>query len=244
MNLPLKVWTYWTGPTDDIYRKCMMSWKTMLNQQGSEWEFEVVSEKTLPRHNLNLPSNFSCIPPQMQSDIIRLGLLYKYGGVWMDATILLNRDLSWLSEFVKGCPTDSYFACQAYDAEFMENWLIAVPSQKNPHILKLRDALMETLEIWPYVQSSLYYKGVKKYTRNDSYFMMYQCYCWLKDHDNSFRGATILPIYVQLAFIPVEIPFFDARHLIKYTSNCRHRANGCTIIFWVLFYLVVNIYII
>ena len=33
-----------------------------------------------------------------QSDVIRLSLLYQYGGIWIDATTLLYTNLEWLEE--------------------------------------------------------------------------------------------------------------------------------------------------
>lgn len=34
---------------------------------------------------------------QIKADLIRMMLLFKYGGMWMDANTFLVRDLSWVN---------------------------------------------------------------------------------------------------------------------------------------------------
>jgi hypothetical protein len=227
------IWTYWTGDIPDILLTCKYSWKEHL----TGWDIRWLNKDKLGKYNIPLPKNFDELPPAAQSDTIRLGLLYEYGGVWLDATIILNRDLNWLREIALIHPKDSYFAYQAYDADFIESWLLAVPKPKNPHILKFRNVLNDVLESWPEVESTKYYKNQTKYTKNDRYFMIYQSYCYLKHNDAKFKGAVVLSNSVQLAFIPIEIPFgLDPRYLIKFTSACRNRQMLSTLFFYVLLY--------
>jgi hypothetical protein len=229
------IWTYWTGPMPDLLFRCKYSWKEHLGG----WTINWLSKEDLSKYNIRLPKNFDKLHPTAQSDIIRLGLLYEYGGVWLDASIILNRDLNWLHTISLIHPKDSYFSYQAFDADHFENWLIYVPTDKNPHILKIRNALMDVLEVWPNVKDTMYYKK-KKYTTNDTYFMTYQVYCYLKHNEDSFKGAVVLPNSVWAAFIPIEIPFgLDRRYLIKFTSVSRKRKSVCTILFYVAIYIII-----
>ena len=44
-----------------------------------------------------LPSTYQSLPVQIQSDLVRLGLLREYGGIWMDASTLVTSPVaSWL----------------------------------------------------------------------------------------------------------------------------------------------------
>lgn len=235
------IWTFWTGPKPRIYTKCQMSWRYYLK----DWKIIVVSLDNLDKWNLDLPSTFNDLTPSGKSDIIRLNLLYKYGGVWMDATIRLVKNFDWLLNICKKGNNYDYFACKAWDAEFIENWLIVVNSPNNPYIKILKDSLYEVLEKWPNVTQTKYYHG-KKYTRDDTYFMMYQCYCYLQDNNKYFRSAKILPNSVQLAFLPIEfgLDMLDPRCFVKYTSNCRKRSLVCQTIFDILQLLLLILIII
>ena len=230
------IWTFWTGPKCKMYTKCQLSWRYYLK----DWKINVVTLDNIDSWNLVLPSTFDKLPPTAKSDIIRINLLYKYGGVWLDATIQLLRNLDWLLKLCNKGGKHDYFACKAWDAEFVENWLLAVNRVKNPYIKKWRDSLCDVLEKWPNITLTKYYRG-KKYTRNDNYFMMYQCYCYLINNDSLFKPAIILPNSVQLAFIPVEFPLdiMDPRYFIKYTSNCRKRATICQKIFNILILTII-----
>jgi len=201
-----------------------MSWRTHIKKH----KINVVTPTNFYKWNIKIPSTFHKLQPALQSDIVRLNLLYMYGGIWMDATIMLLRDLEWLTDYTRlNGQKDSYFALQAYDAEFIENWMISVKRPLNPHILTLRNLLIDTMEYYPEFTKSPPYQG-KKYTKNDSYFVMYQCYCYLSKQDG-FKKANILPNSVQCAFFPAELHIFDPRYFIKYTTNCRKYHNICQI---------------
>ena len=45
---------------------------------------------------LKKPHNFNDLVRAKQSDVIRLNLVYNYGGVWMDASIILHENLDWI----------------------------------------------------------------------------------------------------------------------------------------------------
>ena len=235
MVLQKQIWSYWTGPKNDIFWQCQFSW--MYYARG--WKINIINPNNIDRWNLDLPSTFSSLTPAAQSDIIRLDLLYKYGGLWLDATILLVKNLQWLEKVCSQHRKYAYFACKAWDAYFVESWLIAVNCSHNPHIKKWRDALFSILELSPRVTDSIYYSG-KRYTRNDSYFMIYQCYCYLVDNDKKFCGAKVLSNSVQLAFVPVIFPLdnLDPRCFIKFTANCRRRAKYCQSIFNVVMIII------
>jgi hypothetical protein len=233
-----KIWTYWTGPIPDLLLTCKYSWKEHL----VGWDIKWLTKETLCNYNIPLPSNFNTLHPSAQSDIIRLGLLYEYGGIWLDATIILNRDLDWLIQIALLHPKDSYFTYQTKGLDHFENWLISVPNDKNPDILKLRNALMDVLHVWPEVEDTIYYK--KKYTSNGRYFMTYQVYCYLKHNDDSFKGAVLLPNSVLFAFLPVVIPFgLDPRYLLKFTSEGRRLKMLYTLLFYMIIYVSIMLFI-
>jgi hypothetical protein len=96
--IPRKIWAFWdTGRASapDIVEECLVSWETM----NPDWSLTVLdadSAKTvLPRDGTQ--------SVQLYSDLLRLTLICREGGVWVDATTLCRRPLNdFLSSPVSG----------------------------------------------------------------------------------------------------------------------------------------------
>ena len=90
-QIPNRAWGFWAQGADDldpVIELCIWSWRKKggfdqsdILEAGSVFDF-------LTRESL--PSNFASLPVQIQSDLVRLGLLHQYGGVWMDASTLVS----------------------------------------------------------------------------------------------------------------------------------------------------------
>jgi len=89
------VWLLWLQGWDSapwMIREIALSWE----RHNADWNITRLSEKDLP-HYFQLDYWNAAIPAPAKSDIVRLTLLSKYGGVWADATMLCNAPLdSWL----------------------------------------------------------------------------------------------------------------------------------------------------
>ena len=72
----------------------MQTWKC---QQGDDWKIIIIHEvEGVKNHYLeyinetDLPKQFTKMTSiQAKSDLLRLALLYRHGGVWMDINIIL-----------------------------------------------------------------------------------------------------------------------------------------------------------
>jgi|UniRef100_A0A6C0LWE9 hypothetical protein len=214
------IWTYWSGTKDSIYNECQFSWRDKLRY--SRWVVKRLNPTNIHKYGLDLPTNFNSLIPAHQSDVVRLGLLYKYGGIWMDSTIYLNRGLDWVLNEVDVTSTD-YYMCKWDYLNYPENWMIVCPKPLNENILKWRNALLETIEVYPNVTSTKYYSDFKSITVDDNYFMMYQIYGYLIHKDKTFKKSCVLsPMY--WVFIPLQLPLdFDPRPFIKYTGDGRRK---------------------
>ena len=78
-----------------------------------------------------MPENWQSLPPYRQADVLRLKLLEKYGGIWMDASILLLENPD---KFVGGDVTLFTTPGTNNSNPVYENWFIA--STKNNEIIK------------------------------------------------------------------------------------------------------------
>ena len=82
--IPKKIWIFWDkGEADapDLVKFCIASWRA----QNPEWEISVL-DATSAESAVDLPHAYGTIPVQSFADLLRLRLLKKQGGVWVDAT--------------------------------------------------------------------------------------------------------------------------------------------------------------
>lgn len=86
------IWFCWLQGIDnapDIVRACYNS----LNQHLSDWEIKVIDNKNWKEY-VDMPDYIvkkwekGRIPAALFSDLLRLELLIKYGGTWIDSTVL------------------------------------------------------------------------------------------------------------------------------------------------------------
>ena len=93
---PATIWLYWNNPSvmPQMVRSCI----SLIKKNSNGCKVVVVSENTVKDY-LQLDDvvwkkyREGKISRTHFSDIVRIALLYQYGGVWMDCTLLLTRPL-------------------------------------------------------------------------------------------------------------------------------------------------------
>lgn len=96
-TIPLCIWTYWDGDKPDLVRRCIDSWrKYNPDYTIIELDKNLVSVY-LPEVNLG-SLKFASESPARFSDFLRLHILSKYGGIWMDASVICNKPLHWIQD--------------------------------------------------------------------------------------------------------------------------------------------------
>lgn len=150
--VPKVIWSYWENVHQvdanltqqaimhAFLELCQKSWRTL----NPGWEIRVLDQDTVWQYisKADLPAGFDNLKVQHRSDAIRLALLVEYGGVWMDATLLLLRPLSMVIQDID--PSNRFFYVNRgllgipiintkydrYTADFhVENWFFAAPQQ-------------------------------------------------------------------------------------------------------------------
>lgn len=154
-SVPKLIWTYWENLHQEntnytaqvqihsLLALCEQSWRRL----NPGWTVHVLDQETVWHFvsREDLPRGFDRLKIQHRSDAIRLALLVKYGGVWLDATVLLLRPLSmmiqeadpsvrffYVNRGLKGLPTvdTQKYSEHRYTADFhVENWFFASPPQ-------------------------------------------------------------------------------------------------------------------
>lgn len=123
--IPKVVYTYWNSKQlPPIATHCIETWKRL----NPDFQIVVVNPDYVFTH-MNPPRSFLTMIPQWQADWVRINLLAKHGGVWMDATIYCFKKLdSWINFnsnqlFVfNPPPLTTKFSTYMY-----ENWTFACP---------------------------------------------------------------------------------------------------------------------
>jgi len=95
--IPRKLWSYWhQGQPPLVVRRCLENWR----RHCPDWQIELISAGSLARFidPATIPAGFERLTPARQSDWLRLALLARHGGVWLDASSILTTPLEWLVE--------------------------------------------------------------------------------------------------------------------------------------------------
>ncbi len=144
-GIPRILWSYWDndGEPPMLVYICLATWERFL----PDFTIVVITPKTLPKylpdlHPKTLPWNDSVA---RESDIIRLNLLARYGGVWSDASILLF-DVPEFLPWLDTCAVVLYYQDRYTtlpDSKIVESWWFAtVPD--SAFVRAWRDAFMMT----------------------------------------------------------------------------------------------------
>jgi len=201
MDNRIKVWSYWhSEERPALVNECMASWKRHLD--GDKFEIIVLSDddlhKYLPSGWLEQIPDFKSLGRAMQSDFIRLSLLKFYGGVWLDASIYLLQDLTFIESF------DKFYAPRLpyVDHSNVQTWFLVAPKD-DYNINKWLDLFANVLRDKIQLKRSWYrlnmYSGlglrglILMDEKFKTFFKVYEVYISLYCNDTVFRENTPEP---------------------------------------------------
>ncbi|MFT7772997.1 glycosyltransferase family 32 protein [Roseateles sp.] len=94
-EIPKIIWTYWQpSPAPAFIQACLDNWRRC----APDHELRLLDPASVGQWLPELRADFDALPAHCQADWLRVQLLARHGGVWMDASMLLSRDLAWLHE--------------------------------------------------------------------------------------------------------------------------------------------------
>lgn len=132
--LPKTIWFLWLqglSNAPDIVKNCYESWV----KYNPDWNVVLLNEHNIPDYISLKPVQ---VTNQALSDIIRINLLAKYGGVWVDASCFCTTPLdNWLPQY----SAQGFFAFdKPGDDRMLSSWFIA-SGEKNHIVLTYQDAV-------------------------------------------------------------------------------------------------------
>lgn len=93
--IPKILWAYWqTTPPPAFIQACIANWRRF----APDHELRLLDRHSVAPWLGALRADFDTLPAYRQADWLRIQLLARHGGIWMDASMLLTRDLGWLHE--------------------------------------------------------------------------------------------------------------------------------------------------
>jgi hypothetical protein len=97
LTIPKIIWTYWNDDKlPEFVNKCIDTWR----KHNPDFQINVITPKNLGEYvDINVNGISWNDSPARESDIIRLIVIEKYGGVWSDASIIMTKSLN---QFIKG----------------------------------------------------------------------------------------------------------------------------------------------
>lgn len=128
-SIPKKIWIYWHDCNiPEIVRYCIQN----IIELHPDYEIHVLNKETIQEFiDIDIEKLSLIMPVANLSDLIRLKLLKKYGGTWLDASIILEDNLTNFFSDNQGKYEilGFYNAYQSIGCEIpvIESWLLSAP---------------------------------------------------------------------------------------------------------------------
>lgn len=147
--IPKKIWIYWEGEYPDFVDKCVKN----IRSKNQDYEVYLLNPENVNQYsqiNFDVLKNAT---PQQKADLLRFDLLYQYGGIWLDASIIVYESLDWIQSLVEQTKTEAFAFYRKrnttnIDSPVIENWLLAT-APHNPFFKQWFDELSVALELTP-----------------------------------------------------------------------------------------------
>lgn len=163
IKYPRIVWVYWENINRSTYptyiKLCI---DTMKKHLGSKHSLIILNDKNIKEYLPNLRDDFKNLKTAQKVDYYRIALLKKYGGLWIDADIIVMRDFDEIFDKIDEGNDYVGFGCtgrQCSDGYFRpSNWVLA----SKPNGL-LVSKVLEKLD------AKLDYRNKKEIQNDDTY---------------------------------------------------------------------------
>ncbi len=140
--IPKILWTYWHSleKMPDFVKKCIDTWRV----HNKDYLINVVTSKTLSKYvgfedAYRIKHWKFMDSAQRMSDLVRLALLSKYGGIWLDASCVCFESLEWVQNY-----KESVIMYKIPEIGVTESWFIAC-TRENEYIQKVNKEFREEI---------------------------------------------------------------------------------------------------
>lgn len=213
------IWTYWhteVDPSSEIAVRYLNSWSRYCD---SEWDIHVLNDRTVHQYVHEEIMQYKTCGLAAFSDVLRLYLLSTYGGLWMDASIVLHKPIT---EVIRDQSRITVF--QLWSNKYVESWFLYTPASKREVFRQWYIELCSVMKAWPNVVDHRVYREIPVQVSIPQYFMVYQSWLYLCSVDARFKQAfakkEAIVTPVQWEMFPLGNKMFGAC-LLKTTHKTR-----------------------
>lgn len=134
-RVPRVIWSYWhTRELPPVVAACVANWR----RHAPDYDIRVLHPGVIAEalDGQPMPESFDTWAAYRQADWLRVALVGRHGGLWMDASLFLTRSPDWLLALATRKRGLSGFHLHAGNAAataapgtwpFLENWCFAAP---------------------------------------------------------------------------------------------------------------------
>lgn len=176
--VPKKIWLYWE---DQNVPELVLLMVEQIRKVFKEYNVNLLTGGNLTNYLPDLDFSIA-IPLANKSDIIRLSLLYRYGGIWIDSSVIISDFPKWLEEHMAAEKYDLiafYREVATIDFNFpvIESWFLTSPAQ-NIFIKSWLDELMPLKDLgqekyFKEIRDREDYSMLKQNIDNPEYLLVY-----------------------------------------------------------------------
>ena len=225
-RLPKIIWIYWDSP--DL-PKAIQQIKENTYKKLSNWTIHFLNKYTVRQYISSFPKNYSTLQTAHQADWIRLYLLVHYGGLWLDAGIIINkgnaideiynRTLETGSELTVFGNIEKQFrhSSGASLPLVIDNWFIMAP-KGSPIVIKWLDEFEEAIKIGflnykrKAIQNGVNMSAIYFADETDSYLTQHICIEKILQKD--------LPVLPQMIIVDANSSMFKINKNCKWNAKC------------------------
>ena len=130
--MPKIIWAFWN---DDTMPPLIEKITNYNKKNLIGWEYRILHDSTIHKYIPSFPPGYESLSiPAHKADWIRLYLLKKYGGVWLDASLIVNDGAALDTLYQESISKKSQFTGFSNNEDpsdtipkFIENWFIMAP---------------------------------------------------------------------------------------------------------------------
>ena len=168
------IFLYWEQGWENatiVCKLCLLSWK----KYNPLWNIVILDKYNLHRYidiEALVPTFWKISPIQSRSDVLRINLLNKYNGLWVDATLFCTKPLdSWIHEYTPFFAFRFHPKFKTTDNRMVSSWFL-FSSEPNYIVRK-----------W----CTTYNRYWEGRTKPDNYFQFHIIFSNLYDNDPMFK---------------------------------------------------------
>ncbi len=130
-NIPRTLWLYWDGEITSITVRCCIE---RIRKIHPNFVINILNNESLYNFLPDFPKIEADIPIANITDLVRLMLLYRYGGIWIDASIVFDKSID--SIFDLDNISEDLIAFYDQTGEdtrvpIIESWFLIAPPKSN-----------------------------------------------------------------------------------------------------------------